>query len=87
LAAYTFEWDDRNIEHISRHGFLPDEVEEVFAGTAKTRRTRGKLYLIYGKTLAGRYTIVVYRRWVGRHIRVVTAREMTNREKWRFGRN
>ena len=78
MVPYTFEWDDRNVEHVSRHGFHPDEVEEVFAGGNKTRKSRGGLYLAYGTTFAGRYTVVVYRRFPGRRIRAITARDMTN---------
>jgi uncharacterized DUF497 family protein len=85
LASYTFEWDERNIEHVGRHGFHPDEVEEVFAEECATRKGRGSLYLAYGKTFAGRYTLVVHRRLPGRRIRVITARDMTKQERrlWR----
>jgi uncharacterized DUF497 family protein len=85
LAPYTFEWDERNIEHVSRHGFAPDEVEEVFAGSHKTRRTQEPLYLAYGQTFAGRYTVVVFRLLPRRRVRVITARDMTNKERrlWR----
>jgi len=29
----VFEWDDVNVDHIARHQFIPDEVDEVFAGS------------------------------------------------------
>ena len=86
MAPYTFEWDDRNVEHVSRHGFVPDEVEEVFAGGYKTRRSLGALYLALGKTFAGRYTVVVYRRLPQRGIQVITARDMTKQERRLFRR-
>ncbi len=86
LPAYTFEWEDRNIEHISRHGFTPDEAEEVFAGKYKVRRSRGALYLAYGAAFDGRYTAVVYRRLPERRIRVITARDMTKKERRLFRR-
>lgn len=81
-----FEWDDANISHIERHQFTPEEVEEVFAGDYKVRRTRLKLYLALGETLAGRLVFVVFRRSLGGVIRVVTARDMDDRERRLFRR-
>jgi uncharacterized DUF497 family protein len=68
-----FDWDDDNVVHIERHRFTPDEVEEVFAGDYKVRRTRQKLYIALGETLDGRLAFVVFRRLSGGMIRVVTA--------------
>jgi len=31
VARFLFDWDEANIEHIGRHRFAPDDVEEVFA--------------------------------------------------------
>jgi hypothetical protein len=42
VVVSGFEWDDDNILHIDRHEFTPDEVEEVFAGDHKVRRTGQK---------------------------------------------
>jgi len=53
--------DDDNLIHIDRHQFTPDEVEEVFAGDYKVRRTREKLYIALGETLDGRLAFVVFR--------------------------
>ena len=81
-----FEWDDDNVLHIERHQFTPDEVEEVFAGDYKVRRTRQKLYIALGETLDGRLAFVVYRRLSGGLIRVVTARDMDDSERRLFRR-
>jgi uncharacterized DUF497 family protein len=67
-----FDWDDDNVSHIERHQFNPEEVEEVFAGSYKVRRTRQKLYLALGETLDGRLAFVVFRRFSGGVIRVIT---------------
>jgi hypothetical protein len=48
-----------------RHEFTPKEVEEVFAGDHKIRRTRQKLYIALGETLDGRLAFVVFRRLPG----------------------
>jgi uncharacterized DUF497 family protein len=77
-----FDWDDDNVLHIERHEFTPEEVEEVFAGDYKVRRTRQKLYIALGETLDGRLAFVVFRRL----IRVVTARNMEDSERRLFRR-
>ena len=81
-----FEWDERNILHIARHQFSPEEVEEVFDGDYKIRRTRDGLYFALGETLDGRLAFVVFRRLSKGVIRVVTARDMENDERRLFRR-
>ena len=81
-----FDWDDDNVLHIARHQFTPDEVEEVFAGDYKVRRTRQRLYIALGETLDGRLAFVVFRRLSGGLIRAVTARDMDDSERRMFRR-
>jgi uncharacterized DUF497 family protein len=81
-----FDWDDGNVLHIERHRFSLEEVEEVFAGGCKVRRTRQKLYIALGETLDGRLAFVVFRRLPGGLIRVVTARDMDDSERRLFRR-
>jgi uncharacterized DUF497 family protein len=81
-----FDWDDDNVLHVERHQFSPEEVEEVFAGDYKVRRTRQKLYIGLGETLDGRLAFVVFRRLPGGLIRVVTARDMDDSERRLFRR-
>jgi uncharacterized DUF497 family protein len=81
-----FEWDDDNIEHIQRHDFTPDEVEEVFAGAYKIRRTRQSRYIALGKTLDGRLAFVVFLRLPKGAVRVITARDMGAVERRLFRR-
>ena len=66
--------------------FTPGEVEEVFAGGYKVRRTRRMLYMALGETLDGRLAFVVFRRLPRAVIRVVTAREMEDSERRLFRR-
>jgi len=75
-----FHWDDSNIEHISRHGIEPEEVEETFLGKRHTRKTNNDRYLLYGRTDNGRYLLVVYI-IKEKRVRVITARDMTGNEK------
>jgi uncharacterized DUF497 family protein len=81
-----FDWDDDNVFHIERHQFTPEEVEEVFTGACKVRRTRQKLYIALGETLDGRLAFVVFRRLSRGLIRVVTARDMEDSERRLFRR-
>ena len=81
-----FEWDDSNISHIERHQFTPEEVEEVFAGEYKVRRTRQALYVALGQTLDGRFAFIVFRRLAKGLLRVITARDMDDSERRLFRR-
>lgn len=75
-----------NASHIERHQFTPDEVEEVFVGGYKVRRTRLKRYVALGETLDGRLAFVVFCRLSGGLIRVITARDMDDKERRLFRR-
>jgi uncharacterized protein len=81
-----FEWDDDNIEHIHHHDFTPEEVEEVFAGPYKVRRSRQSRYIAFGETLDGRLAFVVFRRLTEGIVRVITARDMEPKERRLFRR-
>jgi uncharacterized DUF497 family protein len=86
VVVSSFEWDDDNILHIDRHEFTPEEVEEVFAGDHKVRRTGEKRYVALGETLDGRLAFVVFRRLPGGMVRVITARNMDASERRLFRR-
>ena len=86
LVISGFEWDDDNILHIERHEFTPEEVEEVFAGDHKIRRTRQNRYIALGETLDGRLAFVVFRRLSRGLVRVITARNMEESERRLFRR-
>ena len=86
VAISGFDWDDDNVQHIGRHQYTPDEVEEVFAGAYRVRRARQKLYIALGETLSGRLAFVVFRRLQGGAIRVITARDMDDTERRLFRR-
>lgn len=86
MVISGFEWNDRNIVHIERHQFSPDEVESVFEGAYKVRRARDGLYAAFGETLDGRLAFVIFRRLTKGVIRVVTARDMEDKERRLFRR-
>jgi hypothetical protein len=75
-------WDEENVEHIAKHQASPAEVEEVCFGTEKVvlRAERAGRYVILGRTEAGRYLIVVVTTLHKGRARVITAREMSDKE-------
>lgn len=76
-----FDWDDRNVDHLLLHQVAPDEAEEACTNRPHVRRTRQGRLLVYGQTDVGRYLLVVVQP-LGRGIaRVITARDMTAKEK------
>ena len=86
MSISGFEWDDDNILHIEKHEFTPEEVEEVFAGDHKIRRTRQRRYIALGETFDRRLAFVVFRRLPGGMVRVITARNMEASERRLFRR-
>lgn len=81
-------WDDENVEHIAKHQVSPAEVEEVCFGTEKVvlRAERAGRYVVLGRTEAGRYlTVVVTAPHKGR-ARVITAREMSSKERRKYAK-
>jgi uncharacterized DUF497 family protein len=82
-----FDWDDDNEEHIARHGVEPDEV------FFDPRRVRASAYIaenerrraVIGATDRGRLLYVVFTVRGGR-IRVVSARDPSEREARRYRR-
>jgi uncharacterized protein len=81
LANASFEWDERNLEHIARHDVEPDEAEAVLDNKPLVLRADDDKYLAYGQTDEGRFLLVVFVRKLGPAIRVITARDLTDREK------
>lgn len=85
-----FEWDDANIEHISRHGVEPWEAEEALLDAGRVGmaayNVRGETrWAVLGATEPGRILFVVFTRLSGR-IRVVTGRDAEGKEKRRYRR-
>jgi uncharacterized DUF497 family protein len=81
-------WLPGVIEKIEvKHGVNVEEVEEIFKlGPIYRRGPRGKrrsqnLYKAYGQTGAGRYLFVVFIYKPNRRALILSARDMTNRER------
>jgi uncharacterized DUF497 family protein len=81
-------WPRDRIEHIARHGVTTEEVEQVCFGKAFVRQTKSKgknrVYYVLGQTTAGRYLFCVVISFPDGNGYLVTAREMTTKEKSRY---
>jgi hypothetical protein len=81
-------WLPEIIEKLEvKHGVTAEEVEEVFELDPLFRRgPRGKrqgedLYMAYGQTEAGRYLFIVFIYKLNRRALILSARDMTDKER------
>lgn len=81
-------WPEDRIEHIARHNFTPEEIEEVCFGRALVQQAKSEgenpVYYVLGQTDAGRYVFCVIIQFPDKNGYPVTARPMTDKEKRRF---
>jgi uncharacterized DUF497 family protein len=82
LQIRAFEWDNGNINHImERHGIEPEEVEEVFINRPLLRKTYEDRRIALGQTDSGRYLFVVFILKPEGILRVITCRDMDEKER------
>lgn len=74
-------WDERNIEHIARHGVKPGELEQVCQGKHFANKWKNKTYRVIGKTADGRYITMFLAPRSNNSYYPVTARDSTLKEK------
>jgi uncharacterized DUF497 family protein len=86
-------WLDRIVEKLAwKHNVLPSEVEEVFGSECRVfHKEKGKvegehLYNALGRTEAGRLLSVFFIRKLGSKALIVTARDMNESERKRYGK-
>lgn len=87
MIIESLQWDEININHISRHNISYEEVEEIcFNDDINPRIERGRedRYYILGQTFSGRYIFVVIKYLGKGKARPITARDMNNSERKRF---
>jgi uncharacterized DUF497 family protein len=83
VKIQNISWDQETVDHIANHEVSPEEVEQVLFNDYDipvTMRGKENIYLTYGETDSGRFLLVV---WVSKYrkTRIVTARDMTRKEK------
>jgi uncharacterized DUF497 family protein len=82
MRIREFEWDEKNEDHIAEHGVAPFEAEELFLyGRPHFQQRQEEKYAAYGRTGEGRYLVVIFAIKGTGLVRVVTARDMTEKEK------
>lgn len=82
MRIRAFEWDEKNEDHIAEHGVAIFEIEELISFHRPFyRRNREGKYLAYGVTEEGRYLFIVFVIKGNNRARVITARDMTEKEK------
>jgi uncharacterized DUF497 family protein len=95
FQALEAEWDEDNIEHISRHGVFPEEVEEIvyedcspsWVVRGRRRGIKETRWTVFGQTCAGRYLIAVIAPYPRRGVwRAVTALDMESQTQRRYQR-
>lgn len=78
----SFDWDEKNENHILEHGVTISEVEEaILLRRPFYQRGREDKYIAYVITEEGRYLFMVFVIKGGGRIRIITARDMTKKEK------
>jgi len=81
------DYEDNRIAHIAEHGVDIDEVYEVWESNRLMSRWERNRRRVYGQTESGRYLIIIVgRRRRSRKSWLITAREMTEREKKNYRR-
>ena len=84
IKVKSLIWDEWNREHLKEHNVSEEEVEEVCKDILKQQPTYGTRYLIFGKTGKGRLLTIVLAREARGTYYVVTARDMSKRERRQF---
>ena len=86
-------WLDRFVDKIiTKHNVYPDEVEEVLSSQPKIRKiekgdVKGEnLYIAFGRTNAGRPLSILFVRKKDHRALVISARDMTSKERKRYAK-
>jgi uncharacterized DUF497 family protein len=86
VEEVELKWTQNTVDHIQRHGVMPEEVEEViYEGKPFVKRGpgsgRNRRYYVLGQTQAGRYLQIGLGRVGGTTFKVITARNMEDDER------
>jgi uncharacterized DUF497 family protein len=83
-----FRWNGWNIEHIAKHGVLPQEAEQVVRGAVRPfpRKMEQDKWLVWGRGQGGRFLQVIFVLDDDESVFVIHARPLTDLEKRRLRR-
>ena len=80
-----FDWDNKNLNHIYNHGVQDYEVEEAILFDKPIYQKCGDdTFIVFGVAENGRYLFIVFQRKEKGLIRIITARDMIEREKHNY---
>lgn len=77
-------WTEESEAHIARHNVSPREVEEAIYSRPRYTTREDDLRLVFGTTANGRYLFAVVAESLDGRDFIVTARDMTGRERRLF---
>jgi uncharacterized DUF497 family protein len=78
-------WDAWNVQHIARHGVVPDEVDQVCQGEPVVSATYGGRLRVFGPTESGQIlTAILSPQDTEGVYYVVTARPASRKERRRY---
>ena len=82
MHIHSFDWDEKNENHIAEHGVAIFEIEEtILFGKPFYQRSREGKYIAYGVTEERRYLFMVFVIKGSGRIRIISARDMAEKEK------
>lgn len=82
LRVEGFVWLEWVVDKLAeKHAVEQDEVEQAFFNPPyRLRRSKAGKYLLYGRSMGGRYLFVVFA-WEGGLVRIISARDMLPGER------
>lgn len=87
MRIHSFDWDEKNENHIAEHGVNVFEVEEaILFSRPFYQRSREDKYIAYSVS-EGKYLFIVFVIKDSGRIRVISAREMDEEEKRYYKKN
>ena len=82
MRINSFDWDEKNENHIAEHGVAIFEVEEaILCSRPFYERSGAGRYVAYSVTEEGRYLFIVFVIKGSGRIRVISARDIAEKEK------
>ena len=83
-----FRWNDWNIEHIEKHGVLPEEAESVVRNARQPfpRKIEEDKWFVWGRGRGDRFLQVIYLLDDDGTVYVIHARPLDQKEKRRLRR-
>ncbi len=77
-------WNKENIDHIKKHDVTREEVYQVVKKDYKNQPTYGNRLMIFGKTKTNRRLTVILIEKAKNNYLVITARDMSKKERKYF---